>query len=164
MEISPHENVQSTARFVMNAAGAEHHIDELNAFPMRKRICICGHTITAHSFDPKFGYVCKPGQIWCKCERPYAVYCASDARHFMRSTHGVGFRHALGLGIASLERKGGTGTWMVPLSCMVAECQKMELTVACVDENSQVMDRTTPFSAFLCPEHVWELGLWRLVP
>ena len=144
--------------FAVDMGKAHEYIEELKRFPLRKRICICGHTVSVHSFDPVYGYSCSPGQIWCRCNYPVPVYCASDARFFMRSTHGAGMRHALSLGIAALTKKGGSGEWMMPLACAFKECRETEITVACVNENRQVVTQTTPTSVFLCRKHVLELG------
>lgn len=152
----------SRPKFKMDMEQASTYIDELRQFPPKKRICICGHTVRVHNFDPTHGYSCSPGQIWCRCSHPVAVYCASDARFFMRSTHGVGAKHALGLGIATLTKRGGSGEWMVPLACAVKDCANMELTVACVNEDSKVVDVTTPNSVLICHDHARELGGWRL--
>lgn len=151
-----------TGTFKMDRDLAYEYVDYLSSYPLSKQVCICGHNIKSHIFGKDVGYYCKPGNIDCRCAKPDAVYCASDARFFKRSTHGFGRKHALGLGIASLEKRGGNGTWMVPLKCAVKECEGLELTVACVLEDGTVMNRTTPNSVFLCVTHVIDLGGWRL--
>ncbi len=151
-----------SAQFKMDRNLAFGYVDWLAKYPLSKQVCICGHNVNSHVFGKDVGYYCKPGNIACYCGKPYPVYCASDARYFKRSTHGFGRHHALGLGIASLERKGGSGVWMVELKCSVNDCHGMDLTVACVLPDGTVINKTTPNSVFLCHKHVIDLGGWRL--
>jgi hypothetical protein len=156
------DEVSPAAAFTYNQEFAAKYLDNLAQYPIRKRICICGHPINSHHFSPVAGYSCTPGNIWCRCAHPSPVFFASDARLFLRSTNGVGVKHALGTGIAALEKRSGTGTWLVELICAVNDCKNPEITVACVDEEGRVMDKSTRDSVFLCHKHAWDLGGWRL--
>ena len=138
------------------------YIENLEQYPVRRRICICGHTVKSHTFSTFTGYTCKIGNINCNCEMPIPVYFASDARPFKRSTHGFGIKHALGLGIATLLMRKGSGTWLVQPFCQVPECKDLDITVACLDETGKVVNQSTSRSAFLCQRHVLELGGSRL--
>jgi hypothetical protein len=109
--------------------------------PRNKQICICGHNINSHEYSPTLGYSCRSGNIWCECAAPLAVYSASDARLFKRSTHGFGKKHALGLGIASLLERNGHGEWLIVPKCEVGGCLNTELTIACLDRNNQVVEK-----------------------
>jgi hypothetical protein len=153
---------ETPARFKMDRKAAFEYVDFLAAYPLSKQVCICGHSIKSHLFGEVLGHYCKPGNIDCRCNNPLPVYCASDARFFKRSTHGFGRKHALGLGIASMEKRGGTGEWIIPLACSVPNCAGKDITVACVLQNGTVMNKTTQNSVFLCVTHVLELGGNRL--
>lgn len=153
---------KETPRFVMDLEGAKSFLRDLEAYPLRKRICICGHPVQAHHFNSANGYDCKPGRIWCLCTKPEPVFCASDARLFQRATKGVGYKHALGTGIAALTEKGGSGEWMVQLSCEVRGCEEKEITVACMTEDNRVSAKPTKHSRFICHKHAWDLGGWML--
>lgn len=155
-------NESASPTFVMNQELASSYLENLDKYPKNKRICICGHPVNSHHFDTKSGYSCTPGNIWCRCARPEPVYCASDARFFLRSTSGFGFRHALAMGIAALTKKGGNGQWMVNLFCEINGCKELEITVACLTEDNRVTAKSTKYSRFLCHKHCWELGGWML--
>ena len=156
------DEVNQRAAFKFNQEFAAKYLENLAEYPVRKRICICGHPVNSHHFSPVSGYSCTPGNIWCRCIHPSPVFFASDARLFLRSTNGVGVKHALGTGVAALEKRGGTGTWLVGLSCAVTDCTNPDITVACVDQEGRVMDKSTKDSVFLCHKHAWDLGGWRL--
>jgi len=159
---APLEYLKPEPAFTFDREHAFEYLGNLEEFPIRKRICICGHPVNSHHFSSSTGYSCTPGNIWCKCERPTPAYFASDARFFLRSTHGYGIKHALGTGIAALTKRGGTGTWLIPLGCAVKDCAGKEITIACLDDQNRIMDRSTPNSILLCHSHAWELGGSRL--
>lgn len=149
--------------FKMNLERAEEHLNDLEKYPISKRICICGHTEKSHIFDSSSGFSCQPGNVWCHCRRPIVVYFASDARCFSRATHGIGFKHALGIGIADLHRKKKSGEWLVPLRCWIPDCKGLEITVACLDRDGRVFNKSTESSVLLCHQHAMELGGSRLL-
>ena len=157
-EDEENSQVNQSAFFAMDVARAAEYARWLKENPREKQVCICGHTVNSHQFTPGYGYNCKPAAIWCRCENPTPVYLASDSRFFKRSTHGAGMKHALGLGIASLESRGGQGKWMIELRCFVENCRNLDLTIACVNEQSMVQATTSQFSVFLCKSHAWEMG------
>jgi hypothetical protein len=137
---------------------AKEYVEFISNYPRRKQICICGHNVNAHHYSAAVGYICKPGNIWCECVKPVPVFFASDARCFMRSTHGIGMKHALGLGIATLHAKKGHGEWLVDLKCAVSNCPNLDISVACTDRDGQVIAKSSPYSVFLCREHALSLG------
>lgn len=163
-EIQPPSNnaLGIEADFKYDHEYASKYLENLEKYPIRKRICICGHPVNSHHFSSTLGYSCTPGNIWCRCTRPAPVYFASDARLFLRSTHGTGIKHALGTGIAALRKRGGSGEWLIPLSCAVEGCLGLELTIVCLDSEGRVLDKSTENSVLLCSSHAWELGGWRL--
>lgn len=150
------------AKFSMNQERAAEYVIYLTDYPRHKQICMCGHSINSHSYAPSSGYRCQSGNIWCECSKPHPAFFASDARLFKRSTHGYGKSHALGLGIASLQLRGGTGEWITEMKCSVSDCAELELTVACLDKNNNVVPKSTSNSVLLCHKHTWDLGGWRL--
>jgi hypothetical protein len=150
------------ASFTYDQEFAAEYLENLEKYPIRKRICICGHPVNSHHFNSSAGYSCTPGNIWCRCIRPTPVYFASDARLFLRSTQGMGIKHALGTGIAALRKRGGSGEWLIPLSCSVRECLEPEITIACIDSEGRVTNKSTQSSVLLCRGHAWEMGGWRL--
>lgn len=161
------KNVSSSApplapAFKMDDVLAREYVEFLKNFPRQKQICICGHTINSHNYSTSMGWECKPGNIWCECPNPEAVYFASDSRHFMRSTHGIGMKHALGLGIATLKSKNGHGEWLIELKCAVPDCRNLEVVIACVNRDGQVLAKSSPNSVFLCGDHAWNFGGSRL--
>lgn len=137
---------------------AQEYVEFLSKYPLRKQICICGHTVNSHHFRSDSGYTCKPGNIWCECEKPNPVFFASDARCFMRSTHGIGMKHALGLGIAALKSKKGVGEWLIQLKCAVVNCNNLEILIACLDRSGRIIAKSSPHSVFLGREHAIEFG------
>ena len=146
------------SRFTMDQTAAEQYLEFITKYPIQKQVCICGHTVNAHKFSSTRGYSCRPGNIWCWCTKPDAVYFASNARFFMRATHGMGVKHALGLGIAAMLKAGHSGEWLVEPKCAVIDCSEFETTVACVDPNNRVVASSTKTSVFLCHKHASELG------
>ena len=149
-------------KFVMDLEAAKEYVEFLAKYPRHKQICICGHTINSHTFSTGGGYSCHTANVWCYCSMPTPVFYASDARVFKRSTHGFGRKHALGLGIASLHARGGTGEWLIAMKCEASDCTETELTVACLDSQNLVVAKSTENSRLLCHKHAWELGGWRL--
>lgn len=156
------QNSQPEPSFSYDQEFASKYLDNLENYPIRKRICICGHPINSHHFSPVAGYSCTPGNIWCRCLRPMPAFFASDARLFLRSTNGYGVKHALGTGIAALRKRNGSGTWLIPPSCAVKDCPGTEITIACLDGEGRVMDKSTQNSVMLCHQHAWDMGGWRL--
>ncbi len=144
--------------FSLDQDMAERYLADLEKYPISKRICVCGHTEKSHTFRPGSGYVCEPGNVWCYCPKPLVVYFASDARCFSRATHGVGVKHALGLGIADLNRKKKPGEWLIPLSCWIRDCPQIEITVACLTREGRVSNKSTEQSVLICRQHVLEFG------
>jgi hypothetical protein len=149
---------QSQPDFILNQEIAEKYLSDLERYPLSKRICICGHTVKSHRLVPSRGYSCEPGNVWCYCPKPLEVYFASDARCFSRATHGVGMKHALGLGIADLKRKKKTGHWLIPIGCWVQGCQESDITVACLTNEGFVTNKSTSQSALICRKHVLDFG------
>ncbi len=138
---------------------AASYVKMLNRWPRHKQICICGHTLNSHHYSAATNrYSCEPANFYCACAEEEPVYFASDARWFKRSTHGVGKKHALVLGIASLIDKGGSGEWLVPPQCQVRDCPGLEISIACVDRTSRIVPHTTERSVLLCKGHIASLG------
>lgn len=152
------ETLPGVPAFSLDQDMAERYLADLEKHPISKRICICGHTEKSHNFSPGSGYACEPGNVWCYCLKPLVVYFASDARCFSRATHGVGMKHALGLGIADLKRKKKQGEWLIPTSCWIKNCQGLEITVACLTREGRISNRSTEQSILICRPHVLELG------
>ena len=105
--------------------------DRKDHYLVDKRICLCGHSITKHKDvnDNKYrddfgngGWMCKPSAKVCLCNIPYPVKEVSDTRFFLRRTTGAGKLHALLKGMSTLATKGGTGRWLVTLTC--AKCNE----------------------------------------
>lgn len=152
-----------TPRFAMNEGSAMDYVRFLQKYPRNKQVCICGHNINSHTYSSQLGYACRSGNIWCECDTPMAVYAASDARVFKRSTHGYGRRHALGLGIATLIERGGTGEWIMDMVCSIRDCNETNLTVACLDKDGQVVPQSTKHSVLICHNHATIFGAWKLI-
>ena len=137
---------------------ASKYMDYLDKFPRSKQICICGHTITSHRYNPSIGYTCKPNSMYCPCLKPRAVYFAGNARHFKRSTHGPGMKHALTQGIVKMTKSGSEGQWLEKLVCQVPGCKNLEIVPAPVNRDKRVTAEGSVFNVLLCREHVVELG------
>lgn len=148
----------TTPIFYMEPTETDEYLEFVAKYPRKKQICICGHTINAHTFSSSGFYNCYPGRITCYCRRPQPVYVASDARCFNRSTHGFGVKHALGFGIADLEKKGGHGEWLVPLKCRFEDCLESKITVVCIDKTGRVVPKSTETSLLFCNRHALEYG------
>ncbi len=135
------------------------YVGIMDRWPRHKQICICGHTLNSHRYNSvTSSYSCEPANFFCACIQEEPVYCASDSRWFKRSTHGVGKKHALVLGIASLERRGGTGEWLVAPQCQIPGCRGVEISIACVDLKGRIVPHTAERSLLLCKDHVKSLG------
>ena len=135
------------------------YVSRMDKWPRHKQICICGHTLNSHHYESvSKKYSCEPANFYCACTQEEPVYCASDSRWFKRSTHGVGKKHALVLGIAGLELRGGTGEWMVPPKCQIPECRGVEISIACADLKGRIVPHTAERSLLLCKDHIRALG------
>jgi len=107
---------------------------------------------------PSVGYTCKPNSQYCRCLRPRAVFFAGNARHFKRSTHGPGMKHALSQGIVKMKKSGSEGTWLEKLACQVQGCQNLEILPAPITKDKLVTAESSAFNVFLCREHIIEFG------
>ena len=145
-------------QFGVNQAQASEYMDYLDKFPRSKQICICGHTITSHRYFPSIGYTCKPNSMYCPCLKPRAVYFAGNARHFKRSTHGPGMKHALSQGIVRMTKSGAKGQWLEKLVCQVPGCNNLEIVPAPVNRDKRVTAEGSAYNVLLCREHVIEFG------
>jgi len=101
-------------------------------------ICLCGHGMSRHYEDPKFGSVtCKPSQMWCHCTRKYPVLTADDTRLFTRLSDGYGQDHAVIWGLSALIKKGKKAEWVKQgLLCHVCKTYDSEIFIfGCVEFN-----------------------------
>lgn len=151
-------NPSFDARFGLDQDQASQYMDYLDKYPRSKQICICGHTITSHRYMPSVGYTCKPNSQYCRCLRPRAVFFAGNARHFKRSTHGPGMKHALSQGIVKMKKSGSEGTWLEKLACQVQGCQNLEILPAPITKDKLVTAESSALNVFLCREHIIEFG------
>jgi hypothetical protein len=164
MTMSPDSNPAESAQafFAVDDEAAFGYLEHLEQYPRSKQICICGHTITSHRFFPNSGYGCKPNNQDCPCTRPRPVFFAGNARFFKRSSHGPGKKHALALGIKSMEKAGFSGEWLELLACQVEGCKNPEIISACLNSQSLISAHPTPNNVFLCREHALAMGANRL--
>jgi hypothetical protein len=144
--------------FDVDQEKASKYIDYLAKYPRSKQICLCGHTVTSHRYSTTLGYTCKPNKNYCPCQSVHPAYFAGNARHFKRSTHGPGMKHALSLGIVAMRKSGATGEWLVELKCMFPGCRNPEIVPAPMTQDQRVPDRATPINVLLCRGHVVEFG------
>jgi hypothetical protein len=159
--VSPEPEFQGgnlEGKFGVDEDQASKYMDYLARFPRSKQICICGHTITSHRYIPSVGYSCKPNSMYCPCLNPRAVYFAGNARHFKRSTHGPGMKHALSQGIVKMTKSGSKGEWLEKLVCQVPGCTNLEIVPAPVNRDRRVTAEGSAFNVLLCREHVIEFG------
>lgn len=89
-----------------------------------RRICICGHSVSRHSFNEITNrHRCKPGQLECPCMLLRPVIRVPNTRYFMRKSVGSGAKHALVRGVAaSIEALGSEEfeakrEYLVPAEC-----------------------------------------------
>jgi hypothetical protein len=138
---------------------ASEYLEHLTKYPRSKQVCICGHTVTSHSFwESGASYTCKPNNSYCPCMKVEPVYFAAHAGFFKRSTHGPGMKHALTLGIVAMTKAGYSGEWLVPLRCRFVDCADPDLVPAPVTSDRRVSARPSDINVFLCRNHVIELG------
>jgi hypothetical protein len=147
-----------SAYFDIDQAEASKYLDYLAKYPRSKQICICGHTVTSHRFSTSIGYTCKPNNHYCPCQRIHPVYFAGNARHFKRSTHGPGMKHALSLGIVAMRKSGAVGQWLVELKCSFPGCKNPEIVPSPMTKENRVPESPTPLNLLLCRSHVVEFG------
>lgn len=81
------------------------------------RICVCGHPHRRHTENRGEMWTCQPTAMYCPCRKPRLVLEASDVRHFLRKTSGLGAFHALGRGMGSARNAGVEMNWLVELVC-----------------------------------------------
>ena len=90
------------------------------------RVCVCGHTMTAHNKAVNGIVSCRPSAMSCMCKRMHPVLVTDNLRPFKRKTSGHRSEHALMLGIAKCLQDGGTFEWIEkPLTC--ERCQKEKI-------------------------------------
>ena len=137
---------------------ASDYLDYLKKYPRSKQICICGHTVTSHRFSTSYGYSCRPNNQFCPCDQINPVYFAGNARHFKRSTHGPGMKHALTQGIVAMRKSGATGQWLIDLKCTFPGCKNLDIIPAPMTKENRVPERATSINVLLCRGHVVEFG------
>lgn len=152
------EQINTEPYFDVDKVKANEYLDYLARYPRSKQICICGHTVTSHRFSTSIGYTCKPNTNYCPCEKVQPVFFAGNARHFKRSTHGPGMKHALSMGIVAMTRSGAKGEWLVPLKCMFPGCRNPEIVPSPLTKDQRVPDRAAPINVLLCRSHVVDFG------
>lgn len=77
------------------------------------RVCICGHPVGRHAVSEVTGKTsCRPTRMDCPCPVIEPVVEVEDVRPFLHKTKGHGFKHALMLGFAALEKKGKSFEWI----------------------------------------------------
>lgn len=152
------EQINTEPYFDVDEVKAHEYLDYLARYPRSKQICICGHTVTSHRFSTSIGYTCKPNTNYCPCEKVQPVFFAGNARHFKRSTHGPGMKHALSMGIVAMTRSGAKGEWLIPLKCMFPGCGNPEIVPSPLTKDQRVPDRAAPINVLLCRSHVVDFG------
>ena len=112
-----------------------------------KRVCLCGHAMSAHMVDSVS--VCSPSKMYCPCKVARAVLEVQDCRLFVRKTRGAGSQHALSLGVvASLER-GKKVEWIIEQRCDRCKTPGKVSPVPVTHEGFARSD-ATGFDALLC--------------
>jgi hypothetical protein len=138
---------------------ASEYLDYITKYPRSKQICICGHTVTSHSFwEVNGSYTCKTNNSYCPCVKVEPVYFAQHAGFFKRVSHGPGMKHALTLGIVAMQKEGFRGKWLVPLKCRFDYCNEPDIVPAPVTFEQRVSASPSEINVFLCRNHVIELG------
>lgn len=156
-----HESGQrpSEGSFDLGPDGGYDYLEFISQFPLKKQICMCGHSVNSHHYSTySRTYVCRTGTVWCRCQYPKPALAASNAFDFKRSTRGVGVKHALGLGVAALLKRGGSATWLVDLVCAVTDCNAVDVKIVCLDKDSHAVPHSEVHSVFLCREHLIQFG------
>jgi hypothetical protein len=112
-----------------------------------RRICACGHAVSAHQNDVVV--TCQTSKMYCPCKVIRPVVETQDCRLFIRKTTGAGANHALSLGIASAIGRGHEVVWIVEQRC--DRCKK-EGPVSPVPVTHEGFARTeaTGYDALLC--------------
>lgn len=126
------------------------------------RICICGHSMSAHSGTSSadrdailltgraLKTHCTPGRMNCPCSNARPVLLASDARKFMRKTAGPGMDHALGLGIAACRKADKTVEWLVDMECERCKTTEAKLAPVALSPGGLVTNEPGADNALLC--------------
>jgi hypothetical protein len=90
------------------------------------RVCVCGHTMTAHNKAENGVIFCRPSALDCNCKRMHPVITTDNLRPFKRKTSGHKTEHALMLGVARCIEMGGSFEWIEdPLLC--ERCQEEKI-------------------------------------
>lgn len=119
------------------------------------RVCICGHTMKAHSDGTYTQGIlkCQALKATCSCRTPRAVVESSNGRYFLKKTHGSGGFHALTQGIDAVIKAGHTVEWIGTPKC--DKCGTEGKTSPCVmrqDGRLAPDDFDTGVYALLCTE------------
>ncbi len=116
------------------------------------RICICGHAMGFHEFiDGRGINVCNAQKQGCPCKNPRPVLETTNAKIFLRKTHGSGGLHALTQGVVAATKSGVTFDWIIDLKC--DGCENPNQVVPCpVTQSGQVSNEATGYDKFLCRE------------
>ncbi len=116
------------------------------------RICICGHAMGFHAFfDARGVFKCNAQKQACPCKNPRPVLETTNARAFLKKTHGSGGLHALTQGVVAATKSGVTFDWIIELKC--DRCENPNQVVPCpVTQSGQVSNEATGYDKFLCRE------------
>jgi hypothetical protein len=116
------------------------------------RICICGHAMGFHEFiDGRGINVCNAQKQGCPCKNPRPVLETTNAKIFLRKTHGSAGLHALMQGVVAAVSSGAKIDWLVELKC--DRCESTDQVVPCpVTHGGQVSPEATGYDKFLCRE------------
>lgn len=126
-----------------------------------RRICICGHAMSRHSFDKyQQRHVCKPGQLSCPCLSPRAVIDVPNTRYFMRKSRGSGAKHALAMGYGASKDALGEEDftekieWLVEPKCDICggETKYYPVRVTKTGKVLLDMDKDEGVTAFMCSD------------
>ena len=115
-------------------------------------ICICGHPKRRHTetLGMVDTWTCQPSAMSCPCRKPRYVLEASDVRHFLRKTTGLGAFHALGRGMGSARTAGVEMNW-IDEDMICDKCgQSGTLSPVALSTNGVPIEQPSQHNALYC--------------
>jgi hypothetical protein len=134
----------------ISAEAVDEYVSRLPRRPTNRQICTCGHPMSKHSEAGTDVISCVTSNLWCPCTKPFAIVEVDDIRYFMRESHGRGVKHALSIGLRSIQKAGKQSRLLIEPHCFICQDTQSSLEIVGIDRNGGVASSAAPVNVLLC--------------